>query len=268
MAGALLLACALQASAQKTYKYRVNLRDKAETAYTLDRPQEYLSGRALERRARQGLTFDETDLPVCASYVEALAGTGAGIVTKSKWNNTVVVEVADTALADRIARLPFVTGVRKVWTAPDSIPPRNADRKKEVTDKADKTDRHYGDAYRQIAVHGGDSLHTAGFRGEGMWIAVIDAGFYNADAIRMFKEMRLLGTRDFVNPRSDIYAENYHGMKVLSCLAANRPGVLVGALPRLLTGCSAARTTTRNSRWRRTIGRLRWSLPTAWVWMW
>lgn len=43
--------------------------------------------------------------------------------------------------------------------------------------------------------------------------------------------MNLLGTRDFVNPRSDIYAENYHGMKVLSCLAANRPHVLVGTAP-------------------------------------
>lgn len=43
--------------------------------------------------------------------------------------------------------------------------------------------------------------------------------------------MHLLGIRDFVNPQSDIYAENYHGMKVLSCLAANQPDVLVGTAP-------------------------------------
>lgn len=43
--------------------------------------------------------------------------------------------------------------------------------------------------------------------------------------------MRLMGTRDFVNPLSDIYAENNHGMKVLSCLAANKPNVLVGTAP-------------------------------------
>jgi len=35
--GCLLLACTLQMSAQvKTYKYRVNFRDKAETTYALD----------------------------------------------------------------------------------------------------------------------------------------------------------------------------------------------------------------------------------------
>lgn len=77
----------------------------------------------------------------------------------------------------------------------------------------------------------GDSLHAAGFRGKGMQIAVIDAGFYNADEISVFKGMDLLGTRDFVNSHSDIYAENYHGMKVLSCMAANKPNVLVGTAP-------------------------------------
>lgn len=38
----LLLACTLQMPAQvKTYKYRVNFRDKAETTYTLDNPSAY-----------------------------------------------------------------------------------------------------------------------------------------------------------------------------------------------------------------------------------
>lgn len=229
---ALLLAFVLQATAQeKTYKYRVRLRDKARTEYTLNHPSAYLSERALERRMRQVLSIDSTDLPVCREYVDAIAATGAQPVSKSKWNNTVVVQVADTSVVASIVSLPFVASAVKVWTSPDSIPPRNAGRKKEVTNKAVKGENYYGDAYRQIALHRGDSLHAAGFRGEGMQIAVIDAGFYNADEISMFRRMKLLGTRDFVNPRSDIYAENYHGMKVLSCLAANRPHVLVGTAP-------------------------------------
>ena len=229
--GCLLFACTLQVSAQKTYKYRINLRDKAETDYSLSDPQAYLSGRALERRMKQLLPIDSTDLPVCKSYMDAIINKGARLVTQSKWNNTVVVEVSDTFLIDKIVTLPFVAVARKVWTASDSIPLRNPDRKKEVTNKATKGENYYGDAYRQISVHRGDSLHAAGFRGEGMHIAVIDAGFYNADEISVFKKMHLLGTRDFVNPRSDIYAENYHGMKVLSCLAANKPHVLVGTAP-------------------------------------
>ena len=192
--GCLLLVCALQVSAQvKTYKYRINLRDKAETTYTLDNPSAYLSGRAMERRTKQGLPVDSTDLPVCRTYIHALAEKGAQPVSTSKWNNTVVVQVADTSVITGIAELPFVTAVRKVWTAPDSIPARNADRKKEVTNKVTKNDHYYGDAWRQIAVHHGDSLHGAGFRGAGMQIAVIDAGYYNADEISVFKKMNLLG---------------------------------------------------------------------------
>ena len=227
-----LLALSLgQASAEKNYKFRVNLKDKVGTAYTVDNPQAFLSERALERRNRQNLPIDETDLPVSQQYVKELLGTGARLVTSSKWNNTVVLEVSDTTLMDKVAKMPFVTGVKKVWAQPDSIPPRNKNRKKEVTNEIEKTGDYYGKALQQIAIHGGDSLHSAGFSGKGMHVAVIDAGFYNVDAIKLFKKMDLLGTRDFVNPSSDIYAENGHGMMVLSCMAANAKDAFVGTAP-------------------------------------
>jgi subtilisin family serine protease len=220
-----------QVSAEKNYKYRVSLKDKVGSAYTIDKPQEFLSERALERRNRQQLPIDETDLPVSQKYVNELLGCGARLVTTSRWNNTVVLEVSDTLLMDQVSQMPFVTGVKKVWTQPDSIPARNAERKKEVKNDIKKTDGYYGRALRQIAIHGGDSLHAAGFSGKGMHIAVIDAGFYNADEIKFFKKMDLLGTRDFVNPASDIYAENGHGMMVLSCMAANAKDAFVGTAP-------------------------------------
>lgn len=68
-------------------------------------------------------------------------------------------------------------------------------------------------------------------RGKGMTIAVIDAGFHNADRIEAMKNIRILGTRDFVNPEADIYAESNHGMSVLSCMAMNQPNVMVGTAP-------------------------------------
>ena len=227
----LLAGMVLSASAEKNYKFRVNLKDKVGTAYTVDNPQAFLSERALERRNRQQLPVDETDLPVSQQYVKELLGTGTRLVTTSKWNNTVVLEVSDTTLMDKVKEMPFVTGVKKVWAQPDSIPPRNKNRKKEVTNEIEQTGDYYGKALRQIAIHGGDSLHSAGFSGKGMHVAVIDAGFYNVDAIKLFKKMDLLGTRDFVNPSSDIYAENGHGMMVLSCMAANAKDAFVGTVP-------------------------------------
>ena len=218
--------------AQKTYKYRIALADKAGTKYSLDYPQDFLSVRALERRARQQLTVDSTDLPVSQVYLKELVTTGARVVTTSKWNNTAVVEVCDTLIMEPLSKLPFVKYVKKVWTQPDSIPSRNAERKKEVSNKVEKGTEFYGKGFQQINLHGGDSLHVAGFRGEGMHVAVIDAGFYNVDHIKFFKKMHLLGTRDFVNPESDIYAENNHGMMVLSCMAAHTPKVFVGTAPK------------------------------------
>lgn len=227
----LMTASVLSAFAEKNYKFRVSLKDKVGTAYSVDKPQEFLSERALERRNRQNLPIDETDLPVSQSYIWELLGMGAKLVTTSKWNNTVVLEVMDTTLMDKVKEMPFVTEVKKVWTQPDSIPPRNKKRKKEVTNQFEEAGYHYGKAFRQINIHGGDSLHAAGFAGKGMHVAVIDAGFYNADKIKFFKKMDLLGTRDFVNPNSDIYEENSHGMKVLSCMAANIKDVFVGTAP-------------------------------------
>ena len=227
----LMAAFALSASAEKTYKYRVNLKDKQGSAYSIDKPEEFLSERALARRSRQQLPVDETDLPVSQVYVKELQGMGLKLVTSSKWNNTVVLEVEDTLLMDKVASMPFVSKVKKVWTQPDSIPLRDKKRKKEVTNDVKESGQYYGKAFRQINIHGGDSLHAAGFAGKGMHVAVIDAGFYNADKIKFFKKMDLLGTRDFVNPQSDIYAENSHGMKVLSCMAAQTKNAFVGTAP-------------------------------------
>lgn len=228
----MLVSMGFSLQAQKTYKYRIILTDKVGTEYSLDRPQDFLSQRALERRQRQQLPVDSTDLPVSCSYIETLKEAGMNIVVTSKWNNTAVVEVTDTLLMNRVEDMPFVLGLKKVWTQPDSIPPRNADRKKEVTNQVEKKTEYYGKGYQQINIHGGDSLHFAGFDGKGMHVAVIDAGFYNADYIKFFKKMDLLGTRDFVNPLSDIYAENNHGMMVLSCMAAYMPKVFVGTAPK------------------------------------
>ena len=221
--------CPIQA--QKVAKYRIYLKDKVGTQYTLDKPEEYLSLKALNRRAKQNLPIDSTDLPVSKQYIHQIQQVGVQLVSQSKWNNTVLVQTADSVLADNIARLPFVSRMRKVWIAPDSIPERDKMRKEQINKHLEKTNSYYGDASIQITVHHGDSLHLAGFKGQGVTIGVIDAGFFNADAMPVLKHLDLLGTKDFVNSQSDIYAEHYHGMMVLSCMAANAPKVMVGTAP-------------------------------------
>ena len=204
-----MLAGVVMASAETTlYRYRVQLKDKAQTTYSLDRPEEFLSSRAIERRTRQGLRVDSTDLPVCDAYIRRLVELGGTFVSASKWNNTVLMQTDNEQTAARFLTNPFVESVRKVWVSVDSMAPHAKDRKKGITDKWSEVDDVYGVGGPQIRMHHGDSLHLAGFRGEGMVIAVIDAGFYNADAVKILQNVRVLGTHDFVDAGSDIFAEH------------------------------------------------------------
>jgi len=226
---ALLLVAVAQAKV--TYKFRISLTDKNNTEYSLDKPQQFLSEKALLRRAKQKLAVDSTDLPIPGKYLKAIRATGAKVLVTSKWNNTVAVSCADSLLVTKIAKLPFVAATELVWMGEEQTQSSDAAQKEEVTNKLEKTDNYYGRAFHQIEVHNGQKLHEAGFRGQGMTVAIIDGGFKNANKLAALKSLKLLGTRDFVKPNSDIYEENNHGMKVLSCMASNEPYSIVGTAP-------------------------------------
>lgn len=234
----LLLLCCATASAQlntkvvnppHSVKYRLYLHDKAGSAYSTDRPEEFLSQKAIERRRKFGLKVDEHDLPVSAAYLAAISKAGGRIVSLSKWNNTVVVELPSAKKLRKIQKLACVDSTALVYTAPKSLKlPSDRD---EVNNKTTTTANAYGYGYRQAEMIGADSLHAAGFRGEGVTIAIIDGGFHNADRIAGLRDVRILGTRNFVRPENEVYLEESHGMMVLSCIGSNVENTLVGTAP-------------------------------------
>ena len=216
-----------QFTPEDTLKYRISLKDKAATDYSLQKPEMYLSKKSIERRKRQGLEIDSTDLPVCKKYVDAIRKKGVHVLVTGKWDNFVTVSCNDSMLIAQIAGLPFVRSTERVWRGVA----KRASERDSLINKPLRTDSLYGPAITQIKMSHADRLHEAGFKGQGMTIAVIDAGFHNADKIEAMKNIRILGTRDFVNPEADIYAESNHGMSVLSCMAMNQPNVMVGTAP-------------------------------------
>lgn len=221
------------ASAQQdTLKYRISLKDKAATEYSLKKPEKYLSAKAIERRWKQNLPIDSTDLPVCRKYIDEIRKQGVKIVVTGKWDNFVTVSCNDTTLIDRIAALPFVLSTEKVWISPGAGKPSMATERDSVLNQPTiHPDSIYGRAITQIQMSNGDKLHEAGFKGQGMTIAVIDAGFHNVDKITAMQNIRILGTKDFVNQQADIFAESSHGMSVLSCIGMNRPDIMTGTAP-------------------------------------
>jgi Subtilisin-like serine proteases len=216
---------------QDTLKYRISLKDKATTSYSLDRPKEFLSEKALLRRAKQQLPIDSTDLPVSQSYVDAIRKQGVNIVVKGKWENFVTVSCNDSALVNNIAQLPFVKEVEKVWISPDLSKPQMSSKRDSVKNDSVELENYYGAAYKQIELSNGNKLHDAGFKGEGMTVAITDAGFHNVDRITAMDNIKILGFKDFVNPAADIYAESSHGLGVLSCMGMNKPHFMVGSAP-------------------------------------
>ena len=229
---AFVLLAAGASAQQDTLKYRISLKDKAATEYSLKKPEKYLSAKAIERRRKQNLPIDSTDLPVCRKYIDEIRKQGVKIVVTGKWDNFVTVSCNDTTLIDRIAALPFVLSTEKVWISPGAGKPSMATERDSVLNQPTiHSDSIYGRAITQIQMSNGDKLHEAGFKGQGMTIAVIDAGFHNVDKITAMQNIRILGTKDFVNQQADIFAESSHGMSVLSCIGMNRPDIMTGTAP-------------------------------------
>lgn len=216
----------------KTYMYRVTFRDKRNNSHTVSHPSTFLSAKALARRERLGVRVDAYDLPVSGVYLDVLRRRGMRIVCTSRWNNTAVVEVADTTLIDGLDRVKFVQDVCRVYVSPDSVKTTEGFSPILNPDKSQERDDVYGFAADQVRQIGADYLHSRGFRGQGVTIAVIDGGFNHADSIAALRSTRVMATRNFVRPERRVTEmEEDHGTMVLSCLAANLPHILVGTAP-------------------------------------
>ena len=230
----------------KCYIWRYTLKDKQGSPYSLEHPGRWLSHKAVERRKRQGIALDSTDLPVSAKYLrqienslsqrqqgEKLSKAEWVIVGTSRWNNTVLIRSNDTTLLKHLATLDCITQSQCVWTSPDSIDRYVKHTYHETFNPWDSIKGvTYGNGKDQMEMLQGQRLHNIGLRGKGMTIAVLDGGFQNVNVIPAFTQANIAGSKDFVYPNSPFfYQETDHGTKVLSAMAANVPNVLIGTAP-------------------------------------
>ena len=223
---------------KKTYIFRYALTDKTATQYSLEKPQRFLSHKSLERRKRQGLSVDSTDLPVCKQYIKQFQRKGALVIGTSRWQNTVLVRDTDSLFLASLDTMSIVKKSTCVFISPDSID-FPGDIRWNVHEDFNRWDSVKNDPYgrtrHQIEMLNGIYLHDAGFTGKGITIAILDGGFQNYERIPAFQYTRILGTHDFVNSCSEQMAGGLeftdHGTKVLSALAANAPEVAIGTAP-------------------------------------
>lgn len=215
----------------------VLLRDKANTPYSVNRPEQFLSQRSILRRQKQNIAIIERDLPVDPTYVVQLQQAGARIWFSSRWMNAVLVESTD-AVIGAVQKLPFVKGVefnRSLAAARVGAltnPAYPDDMQIPFGKFGALDDVNYGASQGQITQLGADVMHQRGYHGEGILIGVLDAGFLNADKVGflkpLFDEKRVLATYDFVKKETSVYEDDSHGMSCLSAIAATADGSLYG----------------------------------------
>lgn len=177
-----------------------------------------LSKRALERRTRQRIPFSKADVPVSKAYITAIQSVASYTGVTSKWLNFTYVEATPGELkhiqslqcVDRV--VPLKGGMTKLETS-------------EFT---------YGYAEsqtKQISLH---SLHVHSVNGydervalgEGMLIAVLDAGFVGANTVVINDQLHTIATKNFVEGGSNVYQGSSHGFSVLSTMAAHNPSYM------------------------------------------
>jgi subtilisin family serine protease len=228
--------------AQTTGRYRVSFADKKNSQYSIDTPQEFLSEKAIARRSKQNISYSIQDIPVNQWYIDSILACGAKLCNVSKWFNSAIFVVDSLTNISKIQSFSFVKSVE--WVAPlyvhdfnnaklqlESIPAISYNDVKTIPEKD-----FYGDSYNQIALMNGIKLHKDGFMGQGMTLAIIDAGFLHVDSassfVHLWKENRVIGVRDFSGSNVDVFTEGYHGMACFSLISSFIPGKLVGTAPR------------------------------------
>ena len=221
-------------------RYWVQFTDKNNTPYSIDRPEEFLSERSIQRRIKYGVALDEKDIPVNPSYIEAVENAGATILNPSKWLNGVTIETNSESVLNAIEKLPFVKKTRALHDEPLKQMIKNESFMNEMNAESvvdmDVVRGHYGKAQTQIELLNGIALHDMGYQGEGMWIGICDSGYEGADVHDIFQNMRdenrLLGTKDFVYKNGIVYSDDHHGTACLGLMAGYMPGTYVGTAPK------------------------------------
>jgi PKD repeat protein len=195
-----------------------------------------MTDKVMARRAKTGnnkVLF--LDLPVAADYIRTIEGLGATLRHDSKWLNAASFDMT-VAQVEQVANLSFVREIRPVvgYVRPqDPVPTDDRSGQPNSTQNANVT---YGNSLGQLNMMGVPTVHTKGFNGQGVTLAVFDTGFRKShDAFaNAYSEGRVLAEHDFVYNDGDVAdapGESNawsHGTATWSLAGGFKDGTIVG----------------------------------------
>lgn len=208
------------------YFYRVYFTDKGNVSAGDFLPEQLLSPAAIARRERCGIQqLVYSDLPVNKAYINSLIGKGLTFRCASRWMNTALFSSSTVFDSETLEELPFIHKAQLVKQPVETV--KHTMSKYGVTGPLINTDE-----FDPNLPLNGMPLHRSGFSGNNVIIAVLDAGFVNADIIESLNALRqrngIIATHDFVTGDPYVYDHDNHGTSVLTVLAGSITGIISG----------------------------------------
>lgn len=201
----------------QTQLHLVRLKPKPDSL--LPYYESYLSADALKRRQLQGIPISASDLPVPLAWLDTLARYGRiwGVL---RWQNAVLMELSGSALPSHLSFVecvePFTRLREKRSSGLTALRPGTAAQRDAALVNS-----------LQLSQLRLPELHQMGYRGKGIRVAILDAGFPYMDQIpafqHIFREGRFILGYDFVERDSSVFGDNAHGTLVASAIVAHDP---------------------------------------------
>jgi hypothetical protein len=189
--------------------------------------------RARRGRAQGAASFEDRPLP--EAYVRAVEARTLRLRQRLRWLNAVSAfatreQIAELQALPFVERLDVVKGFRRGPVEPSEDAAAAAGRRAAADEQPHAI--NYGSSLGQVQQIGVPTLHDRGLHGEGVIVAVLDAGFDNL-AHEAFATLNVLAAHDFVNGDDDVgnggdRGEGSHGTATLSVLGGFRDGELIG----------------------------------------
>ena len=208
--------------------------DKPNATALISNPISILSQASIDRKTNHSIVIDERDVPVHEAYIAQIkASTGITYKAKSKWFNALHVRGTEMD----INSLLTYNFVEEIIFADSSLNARMESVQDKFQVEFSLINFTYGTTQNQVEMLNLDELHLANYTGDGVVVAVVDAGFPNVNTMSAFERLRaagnLMGGYDFVDRTDAVYTStsSQHGTQVLSTMAGFVQDQYVGTAP-------------------------------------
>lgn len=195
-----------------------------------------LTERAAKRRAkadRDGSLLDSHDYSISPSVVDQIKLSGARVRIVSRWFRAVSVDATPDQVLSVVETLPveMVDIVQELARGPE--PEALAIERVSPPADASVVELSYGSSLLQNQFVAAQKMHSAGYTGRGILIAMFDSGFNTEHPA--FDSTSIVAAWDFINNDPNVTGadcstnpQDRHGTGTFGAIGGYAPGVLIG----------------------------------------